>query len=203
MTNEVQEQPAGKAPRYFPLETYPFLEELVPHREAIFDELRVNEDKWQQYPTTGSLGGWTVLPLIAFGNNRLGMSKQFPRTMEAISRMPGLTAAGFSRMAPGQWLGKHQGPGVVSNYCLRAHFGLDVPSGNFLHVEDDTREYKQDEFLIFDDSKMHWVENLANRSRTVLIMDFKRPDWVPAGTSRAPLTEGMRKMLSSAKISEL
>ena len=79
----------------------------------------------------------------------------------------------FSRLAPGTHLSAHCGP---SNFRLRCHLGLVVPPGVRIRVADETREWREGECLIFDDSYEHEVWHDGGADRVVLICDLWHPD---------------------------
>ena len=65
--------------------------------------------------------GWSVYGLVAFGTRIDAALTTCPRTAEALQRVPGLTTAGFSRMAPATRIRPHEG-WVTTVY--RGHLGL-------------------------------------------------------------------------------
>ena len=48
---------------------------------------------------------------------------------------------------------------------------------------EEIRFHKQFEWLVFDDSKTHYAENMSNKYRIVLIVDIERPSNIKSGTS--------------------
>ncbi|XP_029633756.1 aspartyl/asparaginyl beta-hydroxylase-like [Octopus sinensis] len=79
----------------------------------------------------------------------------------------------FSIMKPGSHVWPHCGP---TNCRLRAHLGLVIPDGVKIRVGNETRHWKEGEFLIFDDSFEHEVWHQGNENRIVLIVDFWHPE---------------------------
>jgi beta-hydroxylase len=55
-------------------------------------------EPWVQRDMYGE--GWSVYGLIAFGERIEAALRSCPRTASLLGRVPGLTTAGFSRMAP-------------------------------------------------------------------------------------------------------
>src|SRR5262245_7962432 len=89
--------------------------------------------------------GWNVYGLIAFGNRIEPALAACPRTAAALQLAPGLTTAGFSRLAPGTHIKPHEG-WVTTGY--RAHLGLVVPEdGCALRVGDRTRRWDEGDVL--------------------------------------------------------
>ncbi|MGN6105560.1 MAG: aspartyl/asparaginyl beta-hydroxylase domain-containing protein [Kofleriaceae bacterium] len=136
-------------------------------------------DPWVQREMYGQ--GWSVFGLIAFGAPIDAALAQCPRTAAAIAEVPGLSTAGFSRLAPGTRIQPHVG-WVTTVY--RAHLGLIVPPDCALRVGDETRAWREGEALVFDDTTLHEAWNDSDRTRTVLLFDFVRP-----GSEGAPADE--------------
>ena len=127
-------------------------------------------EPWVQREMYGD--GWGVYGLIAFGERIEAALRACPQTASVLHRVPGLTTAGFSRMAPGTHIKPHTG-WVRTVY--RLHLGLVVPTGCALRVGTETRQWREGESLIFDDTVEHEAWNRSGESRTVLLLDFLRP----------------------------
>ena len=127
---------------------------------------------------------WKLLPLLDRGrmaqHGVVGIDKElernqrnFPRTVEALARLPGLVAAGFSRLAPGTRIHPHKG---IDHSVLRCHLGLVVPPGCTLHVHGVQRQWEDGCVWLFDDTYAHEVWSDSDQPRVVLITDFTRTD---------------------------
>ena len=127
-------------------------------------------EPWVQREMYGE--GWSVYGLIAFGTPIPAALARCPRTAAALTAIPNLTTAGFSRLAPGARIDAHVG---WVKTVFRAHLGLVVPEGCALRVGDETRPWCEGQVLIFDDTALHEAWNTAKRARTVLLFDFVRP----------------------------
>jgi aspartate beta-hydroxylase len=90
----------------------------------------------------------------------------------------------FSVMSPGIHVWPHVGP---TNCRIRTHLGLVVPEGPVIRVMNETRTWKEGEFIIFDDSFEHEVWHEGSELRLVLIIDFWHPE----------LTEAEKRRLSA------
>ena len=62
------------------------------------------------------------------------------------------------------------------NMRLICHLPLIVPQGCWLRVGNETRELREGELLIFDDSIEHEARNPTGELRIVLIFDIWRPE---------------------------
>lgn len=105
--------------------------------------------------------------------------RHFPETQKFLSEMfknpdNGLVSVWFSQFNPGTKLGMHTN---YDPYMYRAHLGIDVPEGNIgFKVCDETIKWKNGEILVFDPINPHTAWNLTEQIRTVLIIDFFRPE---------------------------
>ena len=98
-----------------------------------------------------------------------------PETARLVEKIPGLSAAFFSILAPHKYLAPHRGrySGV-----LRYHLGLIVPQpadSCWIRVADDISHWEEGKSMIFDDTYYHEVLNDTDSWRVVLFVDFLRP----------------------------
>jgi ornithine lipid ester-linked acyl 2-hydroxylase len=127
-------------------------------------------DPWVQGQMHG--GGWTVFGLYAAGQRIPGACDCCPDTARALQDIPGLSMAGFSRLAPRTHVKPHVG-WAASVY--RLHLALVVPPGCRLRVAEETRAWQESQCLIFDDTVEHEAWNDSDLPRGVLLLDFLRP----------------------------
>lgn len=78
----------------------------------------------------------------------------------------------FSVLHPNTHVYSHCGP---TNCRVRCHLGLQVPEKTFIRVGDETRSWKEGDWLIFDDSFEHEVWHNGTSLRLVLIGKFLFP----------------------------
>jgi aspartyl/asparaginyl beta-hydroxylase (cupin superfamily) len=168
-------------------EQFPFVKHLEEHWQLIRQECIALPDAtfepWVQREMYGE--GWTVYGLIAFGERIEPALRTCPQTAGLLADVPGLTTAGFSRLAPGAHITPHVG---WVHTVYRAHLGLVVPSGCAIRVGAETRHWREGESLIFDDTVEHEAWNRSTESRTVLLFDFRRPG-VPDSVNETPPPE--------------
>jgi len=138
-------------------------------------------DPWVQRQMHGQ--GWSVFGLYAMGQVIPGAYVRCPQTSQVLQKVPGLSMAGFSRLAPHAHVKPHVG-WAASVY--RLHLGLVVPPGCRLRVAEETRSWQEGSCLIFDDTVEHEAWNESDSPRGVLLLDFFRPgvsaetqDYVP------------------------
>ena len=164
---------------------FPFLSVLESRWEAIREEyLALGPDlfdPWVQREMHG--GGWTVFGLYGLGQPIPGACAVCPNTAQAIQAIPGLTLAGFSRLAPGAHIYPHVG---YSADVYRVHLGLVVPDDCRMRVGRETRSWQEGKCFVFDDTLEHESWNDSAFSRGVLLLDFLRPGIVPQSTDQVP-----------------
>src|SRR5262245_20729792 len=130
---------------------FPFIREL----EASWNEVRQEcvglpgstFEPWVQREMYGE--GWSVYGLIAFGKRIEGALRSCPRTAALLTQVPGLTTAGFSRMAAGTHIKPHVG---WVHTVYRLHMGLVVPPDCSMRMRAETRPWREGECLVFDDT---------------------------------------------------
>lgn len=122
---------------------------------------------------------WTALYLWKDGEQVEENARKFPATMAALANVP-LSRIGqrtpsvlFSRLLPGAHIPPHRG---MLNSRLICHLPLIVPSGCWLRVGNETREWEQGRTLIFDDSIEHEARNPSGETRIILLFDIWRPE---------------------------
>lgn len=102
-----------------------------------------------------------------------------PATMAALALAPMPTIdqrspiALWSLLKPGTHIQPHHG---LLNTRLICHIPLIVPGDCALRVGNETREWREGEALIFDDSFEHEAWNRSNRTRVVLLFEIWRPE---------------------------
>jgi hypothetical protein len=132
---------------------------------------------------------WGAVHLFEGGRPHPVHAARCPATMAALSLAP-QPAIGtrspmalFSRLKPGTHIRPHHG---VFNTRLICHLPLIVPDGCGIRVGADTREWREGELIIFDDSVEHEAWNRGSSDRVVLLFEVWRPDIGEA--ERAALT---------------
>ena len=171
---------------------FPFIRDLEAAWTEVRDECLAlpenNFEPWVQREMYGE--GWSVYGLIAFGKRIDEALRACPRTAALLTRVSGLTTAGFSRMAAGTHIRPHVG-WVKTVY--RLHMGLIVPPDCAMRVGSETRAWREGECLVFDDTVEHEAWNRSDKTRTILLLDFLRPEFTTA-TADVPPPE-VQKMI--------
>ena len=183
-------------------ETYPFLNNLIDYKIIQKEVISIlNPTLWVNWPEDYLLNSkennkWTVYPLMAFGKWSINNIKKCSKTYEMLKYIPGLVNAGFSRFSPGTLLHPHQGYANLSNYILRCHLGIIVPRMSNLYCDNKKEKQEEGKWIIFDDSKEHYADNLGDSDRIVLLLDIKRPSNVEIGKSLVNDTSELKSFMN-------
>lgn len=175
---------------------FPFLKSLEDSWEDVLEELNnllynevENEKSYFQswHEVEIYEGRWDVYGLYAFGEKLKSNCERCPKTTSLIESIPGLTTAGFSALAPETHIRPHVG---YSDDVLRCHLGLITPkplpdydrraTGILtaktcgLRVDDDFYYWEEGKAFVFDDTIRHEAWNWGDRTRFILLIDFKK-----------------------------
>lgn len=190
----VYKEPLQKPVNYFPglkaqpihdAADFPWMSNFTKNFEKIRNELLEYSNKLTLEAQPQGLtdqGRWTVLYFYSAGRPVEETMRACPRTAEFLNSMPGAGAAGHSYLSVlrgGTHIKRHFGP---INTRLRCHLPFVVPEGARIRVGEEMHEWREGDFLVFDDSFDHEVWNDSDQERIVLIMDFWHPELTPAET---------------------
>jgi aspartyl/asparaginyl beta-hydroxylase (cupin superfamily) len=167
-------------------ESFPWLNEFQIHFNEIKDELLqiknlpkkpLYENTWgkEDRPTylnkdENENAQWDTFVFKFFTIKHLPNMASCPKTATLIERFPQIITAEFSLIKPNTHILPHTG---YSNKYKRAHLGIIIPEGEMgLKVENETKKWKPNQWLVFDDSKKHEAWNNTSSDRVVLMIDF-------------------------------
>lgn len=184
-------------------ELFPFLKTLEDNWQVILEELdtilynEVESNKsyfspWHE--TDIYQGNWDVYGLYAFGDKLESNCKFCPRTAELVEQIPGLVTAGFSALGLETHIKPHVG---YTTEVLRCHLGLlgpklhkpekiknpwlrvgippeDMLPACGLRVGDEVFQWEPGKAFVFDDTQEHEAWNYGERTRFILLVDFKK-----------------------------
>jgi len=120
--------------------------------------------------------GWAGFRLQRLGVWMKNNCELFPNTVKLIKQSDcPLAVRGVivARQEPNTGVKPHSDG---RNCFLTAHFGLSVPPKCDITVGGETRNWKEDDCIIFDTSFLHATRNDSDEDRFVLIVDFWHPD---------------------------
>jgi hypothetical protein len=176
--------------------------------------------------SSGGNTTWKIFPFYAFGVWATDNCKLCPTTTRYLKTIKGLKLATLSKLSPRMKLSPHAGWASHSNDIIRCHYGLIVPKGCYISVsskdnppmfdsDDKINNYphdikynednnivehikfqKQFEWLVFDDAKMHYAENMSDNDRIVLIIDVKRPKTIKQGSSTVKTSHELNEIVN-------
>jgi ornithine lipid ester-linked acyl 2-hydroxylase len=169
---------------FFDTAQWPFVAELESEWQVIRDEfLRLEANRLMPWPekhlyqnSKGQEGGWSVMPLYAFGKKLHDNCRLFAQTTAAIEKVPMLASSTFSVVTAGTHIAPHKGYVGYSEGVLRCHLGLICTPGSRIRVEKEVRSWEDGKLLVFDDMMEHEVWNDSDQRRLVLIVDILIPD---------------------------
>ena len=97
-----------------------------------------------------------------------------PKTVELLDSIPAVHAAMFALLPPNARLVRHRDPFAGS---LRYHLGLVTPNSEHCRIFIDGIPYhwKDGLHVLFDETYIHYAENMTDRDRIILFCDFERP----------------------------
>lgn len=168
----------------------------------------VKKEPWHDWPEKelyANEGTWKVIPFYGFGTWVPDNCAACPQLVEFLRGIRGLRLATLSKLSGGMKLTPHKGWGCYSNYVIRCHFGVHVPPNKcYISVAGDgepeeIRYHVDNEWLLFDDSKRHYAENMSTEDRIVLIIDIERPGHIKQGTSDATDTKELEEFVMAFK----
>lgn len=125
---------------------------------------------------------WTAIHLLRGGERIAANADACPRTMALLGKVlqpviPGASPnAMFSLLAPHTTIPPHVG---VNNTRLLCHVPLVVPPGCWFRVGAQTRDWREGEAFVFDDTIEHEASNPSDALRVVMIFDLWHPDLDP------------------------
>jgi ornithine lipid ester-linked acyl 2-hydroxylase len=169
---------------FYPLADYPWTKDIEREWRVMQQELQaLLEAKQTKIPEFKDLsreqekitqGEWRTFMLYAYGYEVAANCAICPETARIVKRIPGMTTALFSVLAPGAHITPHRGPykGV-----LRYHLALIVPPDEMscgIRVGSDIQHWREGESMVFDDTHDHAAWNESDQTRAVLFVDFAR-----------------------------
>jgi len=196
---------------------YYSVNEICPQLDLIYDDLEtirkevgsIKDSFWPDWPEKELLESesykWNIFPFKAFNVTVDDNCKKCPTLWSFLQKIPGLKIALLSRLGPGTKLTEHRGWGNHSNHVIRCHFGFKVPGKCFISVrenkndKEEQRMHKENEWLLFDDSRYHYASNPTDSERIILIVDVERPSNVKVGVSTVGDTKELLQIIDYYK----
>ncbi|MDB5768144.1 MAG: Aspartyl/asparaginyl beta-hydroxylase-like dioxygenase [Collimonas fungivorans] len=167
---------------FFTPSQFAFTQLLSRHWQAILAEcLALPGQEFDAWPERQLYNhGWDVYGLYVGQQPLLENCIFCPHTAELLQQVPGLSHAGFSRLAAGTEISPHVG---YSDQVLRLHLGLRAGEHCGIRVGAQVRRWIPGECLVFDDTVEHEAWNRGSSERLVLLVDFAKPEGAQADES--------------------
>jgi beta-hydroxylase len=147
------------------------LDRLLEHRNLLPSLQEIQPDQKKVSPDDQ----WKTFVLYGYGYRSERGCARCPETAALLERVPGLSSAWFSILAPGKHIPRHAG---ITKAIIRCHLALKVPRQADrvrMQVGDQMCSWEEGRCLLFDDSRKHEVWNDSGEERVVLIFDVARP----------------------------
>jgi aspartyl/asparaginyl beta-hydroxylase (cupin superfamily) len=150
---------------------WPWLEELRKETDNLRQEyLNLN---------VNTVGGWAkeVIGDIGWGMIILKLYEKWyvdpervPTVKKITEMMPGFQTCQFSILEPRTEIPWHN---AMTPKTVRAQLGLISPPGSFLDIANmESRESKEGEFILFNETYIHKARNTSDKRRVVFIFGF-------------------------------
>ena len=165
-------------------EIYPELKIINDNHNIIVQELNDVKQKDEKLWHTWIENQLSVIPLYFFGKWSTLGKKLFPKSAEIIKNIKNIRTVAFSRLKANSQIQPHIGWGDLANSILRCHYGVEVPENCGCVCDNWVIPHKNNDWLVFDDSKMHSSYNYSNKDRIIIIVDMERPTHLPKGKSK-------------------
>lgn len=160
---------------------FPGIEALTARWEDIRDEALTLQEHIRSSAKLDDLGfnsffsrGWKRFYLKWYGDSHESARQLCPVTTKILDGIPSIKAAMFAELPPGSKLMKHRDPYAGS---IRYHLGLRTPNddGCFINVDGKPYSWRDGEAVLFDETFIHYAENLTDQDRIILFCDVERP----------------------------
>ncbi len=126
-----------------------------------------------------STPAWKSFFFQGYGFHSHENEARCPKIVEAIARIPGVVVAFLSIMEPGTHVPRHRG---LTKSWLNCHLPLILPDdGNRceIAIDDEIHQWREGEWLVFDETYPHEVWNETSQPRVCLLLQVQRQMKLP------------------------
>lgn len=150
---------------------FPFLEPIKNAYSSILEEFNSVTEKPIPWGGTDIYNhGWEVFGLRYRGADFPPVQQLFPVTFSILESVNAkIHTCGFSILKSGCEIYEHEND---DHEVLRCHFCLKTNPDCAITVNGEVKQWKEGEFLIFDDTKRHSAYNRGTTDRVVILFDF-------------------------------
>lgn len=120
---------------------------------------------------------WKTIALKTWDVQLFKNQKHFPVTTALLNKYPQIISASFNLLEANSKIKPHSGD---TNAIYRCHLGLDIPIGLpdcGFKVKDETRAWKNNQWLIFMDAYEHEAWNNSSQDRYIFLIDVLRDEF--------------------------
>lgn len=159
---------------FFAPNQFSFTQRLMQGWQVVLAEcLALSRQEFDAWPETNLYNrGWDVYGLYFKHRQMLENCVFCPETVALLEEVPGLSSAGFSRLAAGTEISPHVG---YTDQVLRLHLALYADGDCGIRVGTQSRRWIPGQCLVFDDTIEHEAWNHGGADRLVLLVDFAKP----------------------------
>lgn len=168
----------------FSPELVPGLNSIADQWEALRDEIMPLIRERDGIPPFGEISpdhrriastpAWKSFFLFGYGYHSQENEARCPQIMQALSNIPGVIVAFLSIMEPGTHVPCHRG---LTKSWLNCHLPLILPTDGKrceIAIDDKIHQWREGEWLVFDETYPHEVWNMSDQPRVVLMLQVKR-----------------------------
>lgn len=118
--------------------------------------------------------GWKRFYLKWYNKQHPSAAILCPKTTALLKTLRCVKAAMFAELPDKSRLPRHRDPYAGS---LRYHLGLITPNDDrcFINVDGTPYSWRDGEGVIFDETYIHYAENISGQNRLILFCDIERP----------------------------
>lgn len=196
----------GSQPCFYNPEEVPGVEILECNASVFASELNENlSDDWRaercfRKLTLKRQSGWRQIELKIYGVEYEQRVELFPKTMEILRSIPGMSTAYFSFLSPNTRIKPHIGD---TDAFFRVHLGIKIPASLpycGIEVAGQKRSWTTGRCIVFNDVYCHSAWNDTGEERVVLIVDILRPEFI---NRMMYVNSGVRATLYHARTYEI
>lgn len=188
---------------------FPWAKKLEENCDIITEELEKNladsqsamfagDSAWQNN-VMGS--GWTAVRLQRLGQWNVENCQAFPKTYALLQELQiplAVRGVCFARQTPQTGVQPHSDG---RNFILTTHAALKIPTGCWMNVAEQKREWEEGKCLTLDTSFVHSTRNdHPSDDRHVLILDFWHPELTSTERSSLEFIYDLRNKFESGQI---